>query len=81
MSESDTCGQLSRKSSSRPAPQLQMPGLTQQKISALSRCELEGFSVERLMNPLTALDQVIEIVIRRKPRSRTAGRIDVVVAQ
>jgi hypothetical protein len=34
----------------------------------------------RLMNLLTALDQDVEIVIRRKPRSRKAGRISVVAA-
>ena len=37
-------------------------------------------SVERLMNLLTALDQDVEIVIRRKPRSRKNGRISVVAA-
>jgi hypothetical protein len=30
--------------------------------------------VERLMTFLTALDQDVEIVIRKKPRSRAAGR-------
>jgi hypothetical protein len=34
----------------------------------------------RLMNLLTALDQDVEIVIRRKPRSRKAARISVVAA-
>ena len=33
------------------------------------------------MNLLTALDQDIEIVIRRKPRSRKAGRISVVATE
>jgi helix-turn-helix protein len=42
--------------------------------------KLAGFSVERLMNLFTALDQDVEIVIRRKPRSRKAGRIRVVAA-
>ena len=55
-------------------------GVTQPKVSALRHYKLAGFSVERLMNLLTALDQDIEIVIRRKPRSRTAARIRVVVA-
>jgi predicted XRE-type DNA-binding protein len=55
-------------------------GVTQPKISALRNYKLAGFSVERLMNLLTALDQDIEIVIRRKPRSRRAGRISVVAA-
>jgi predicted XRE-type DNA-binding protein len=55
-------------------------GVTQPKISALRNYKLAGFSVERLMNLLTALDQDIEIVIRRKPRSRRAARISVVAA-
>jgi predicted XRE-type DNA-binding protein len=49
-------------------------------VSALRNYKLAGFSVERLMNLLTALDQDIEIVIRRKRRSRKGGRITVVAA-
>ena len=49
-------------------------GVTQPKVSALRHYKLAGFSVERLMNLLTALDQDVEIVIRQKPRSRKAGR-------
>jgi predicted XRE-type DNA-binding protein len=45
-------------------------GVTQPKVSALRKYKLAGFSVERLMNLLTALDQDIDIAIRRKPRSR-----------
>src|ERR1700730_7344818 len=45
-------------------------GVTQPKVSALAHYKLAGFSVERLMTLLTALDQDIEIVIKRKPRSR-----------
>jgi predicted XRE-type DNA-binding protein len=55
-------------------------GLTQPKVSALRNYKLAGFSVERLMNLLTALDQDVEIVVRRKPRSRRAARIKVVAA-
>lgn len=55
-------------------------GLTQPKVSALRNYKLAGFSVERLMTLLTALDQDVEIVIRPKPRSRTAARISVVAA-
>jgi predicted XRE-type DNA-binding protein len=55
-------------------------GVTQPKVSALRHYRLAGFSVERLMNLLTALDQDVEIVIRRKPRSRKTGRISVVAA-
>ena len=55
-------------------------GVSQPKVSALRNYKLAGFSVERLMNLLTALDQDVEIVIRRKPRSRKTGRISVVAA-
>ena len=55
-------------------------GLNQPKVSALRNYKLEGFSVERLMTLLNALDQDIEIVIREKPRSRAAARISVVAA-
>lgn len=55
-------------------------GVSQPKVSALANYKLDGFSVERLMTFLTALDQDVEIVIRRKPSSRGAGRISVVAA-
>jgi predicted XRE-type DNA-binding protein len=54
--------------------------INQPKISTLSNYRLEGFSVERLMRFLNALDRDIEIVIRPKPRSRKAGRILVTAA-
>jgi predicted XRE-type DNA-binding protein len=54
-------------------------GVSQPKVSALRNYKLAGFSVERLMNLLTALDQDVEVVIRQKPRSRKAARISVVV--
>lgn len=54
--------------------------VNQPKVSALANFKLDGFSVERLMTFLTALDQDVEIVIRNKPRSRPAGRISVVPA-
>jgi predicted XRE-type DNA-binding protein len=55
-------------------------GLTQPKVSALRHYKLAGFSVERLMNLLTALDQDVEIVIRQKPRARKVARMSVVAA-
>ena len=54
--------------------------INQPKISALSNYRLEGFSVERLMNFLTALDRDVHIVLRRTPSSRRAGRILVTAA-
>ena len=49
--------------------------VNQPKVSALSNYQLEGFSVERLMNFLTALDRDVNIVIRRRPGTRRGGRI------
>ena len=54
--------------------------VNQPKVSALQHYKLDGFSVERLMTFLTALDRDVEISIRKKPRSRSAGRISVVAA-
>jgi predicted XRE-type DNA-binding protein len=53
--------------------------VNQPKVSALLHYKLEGFSVERLMNFLLALGQDVEIVVKAKPRSRSA-RIDVKAA-
>lgn len=54
--------------------------VNQPKVSALANYKLDGFSVERLMTFLTALDQDVEITIKTKPRSRAAARISVVAA-
>jgi predicted XRE-type DNA-binding protein len=55
--------------------------INQPKISALTHYRLEGFSVERLMHFLNALDRDVEIVIRKKPRSKRAARIVVTGTQ
>lgn len=55
-------------------------GITKPKVFALRHYKLAGFSMERLINLLTALDRDVEIVIRPKPLSRKAGRIRVVRA-
>jgi predicted XRE-type DNA-binding protein len=49
-----------------------MLGINQPKVSALLHFKLEGFSVERLIRFLVALDHDVEIVIRHKPRNRRA---------
>src|SRR5690349_18717710 len=54
--------------------------INQPKISALSNYRLAGFSVERLMNFLTALDRDVEIVIRTKRSSRRRATILVTAA-
>ncbi len=56
--------------------------VNQPKISALAHYKLEGFSVERLMNFLTALDRDVEIVICKAKKRKTsqAGRGEIRVA-
>ncbi len=46
--------------------------ISQPKVSALLHYKLEGYSVERLMRFLVALGHDVEIVVRAKPRSRSA---------
>ena len=52
-------------------------GIPQPKVSALVNYRLDGFSAEKLMHFLTALDRDVEIRIKRKPRSREQGQIRV----
>jgi predicted XRE-type DNA-binding protein len=54
--------------------------VSQPKISALANYKLDGFSIERLMIFLTGLDRDVEIVVKKKPRSRREARISVVAA-
>lgn len=53
-------------------------GVDQGKVSALLRGQLAGFSTERLFKFLNALDHDIEIVIKKKARSRKNARVAVV---
>lgn len=50
-------------------------GTTQPKVSNLINGKLEGFSLERLARFLNCLDRDVEIVVKRRPRSRTRSRI------
>ena len=54
--------------------------IDQPKVSKLLRGQLREFSTERLFRFLMALDQDVEIVIRRKPRSRRHARVSVIAA-
>ncbi|MEK7486837.1 MAG: helix-turn-helix transcriptional regulator [Planctomycetota bacterium] len=50
-------------------------GVDQPKISALLHGRIAGFSLERLLGFLTALDRDIEIVIKNKPKSRRKAHL------
>ncbi len=55
-------------------------GIDQPKISKLLRGRLREFSTDRLFRFLNALDQDVEIVIKRKPRSRRQATVSVITA-
>lgn len=56
-------------------------GIAQPKVSAIRNYLLDNFSVERLMEMLTALDQDVEITIRPRARKGVGGRISVLEVQ
>lgn len=55
-------------------------GIDQPKVSKLLRGRLREFSTDRLLRFLNALDQDVEIVIKRKPRSKRQARVSVIAA-
>ncbi len=53
-------------------------GIDQPKVSALMKGKLTGFSTERLFRFLNALGCDVEIMVKKKPEAKSAGRITVV---
>jgi len=56
-------------------------GLTQPKLSNLLRGHFHGVSERRLIECLTRLGRDVDIVVKEEPRSRSTGRLSVVVQQ
>lgn len=56
-------------------------GIAPLEVSALKRYRLDPFSVEQLLEFLTALDQDVEIMIRPRAASSGAGQISVLAVQ
>ena len=54
-------------------------GIPQPRVSSLARYKLNEFSVEKLMELLTLLDQDVEIMIR--PRLKEVGVVSVLTVQ
>jgi predicted XRE-type DNA-binding protein len=50
----------------------QVIGVSQPKVSALFHGRLDGFSLERIMRFLAALDQRVEISVRRKSKRESS---------
>jgi predicted XRE-type DNA-binding protein len=69
----------SRKLKQRDASSLL--GIPQPKVSALKNYRLDNFSVERLMELLTVLDQDVEIMIRPHSGKDKGGHISVLEIQ
>ena len=55
--------------------------IPQPKVSALKNYRLDQFSVERLMEFLTALNQDVEITIRPRTNTNGTGHISVLAVQ
>jgi predicted XRE-type DNA-binding protein len=69
----------SRRLKQREAAELL--GIPQPKVSTIKNYRLDNFSVERLMEFLTALDQDVEIRIRPRAAKGKGGRISVLAVQ
>ena len=52
-------------------------GIDQPKVSALRNGRLSGFSVERLIRFLNALNRDVEIIVKSKAGARRRGRLSV----
>ena len=52
-------------------------GIDQPRVSALINGRLKGFSIERLFSFLRKLDRDIEIVVRERPKGKSATEIQV----
>ena len=83
LAKSDLALKLAQIINSKKLSQTQaatLLGITQPKVSAILNGRLKGFSLEKLLLLAIALDQDIEIVIKRKPKTREQGRLRVVCA-
>ena len=73
-------GEIVRGRHLTQAEAAELLGATQPIVSKLMNGQLHGFSMERLVRFLNALDRDVEIVVTRRPRSRTRGQTKVRVA-
>jgi predicted XRE-type DNA-binding protein len=55
-------------------------GIPQPKLSGMLRGQFRGISEAKMLDCLNRLGRDVEIVVRKPPRSRTAGRTSVVFA-
>ncbi|TBV04051.1 helix-turn-helix domain-containing protein [Phytopseudomonas dryadis] len=55
-------------------------GLSQPKVSDILRGKFRGISEARMMDCLSRLGRDVQIVVKQAPRTRKAGRVEVVFA-
>lgn len=55
-------------------------GLSQPKVSDMLRGKFRGISEARMMDCLSRLGRDVQIVVKQAPRTRKAGRVEVVFA-
>lgn len=55
-------------------------GISQPKVSMILNGQLKGFSMEKLLTLMMALNRDIEIVVKPKPRGQEHGRLRVICA-
>ena len=53
-------------------------GISQPKVSMILNGQLKGFSMEKLLSLIMALNRDIEIVVKLKPRNQEHGRLRVI---
>jgi predicted XRE-type DNA-binding protein len=70
-------GEIVAKRHLTQAAAAELLGIDQPKVSALVRGNLTGFSIERLFRLLNALDRDVEIVVKRRPRTRGSAGVRV----
>ena len=70
--------EITNKRNLTQAQAAKLLGITQPKVSAILNGRLKGFSLEKLMLLMIALDQDVEIVVKGKPKAREHGHLRVV---
>lgn len=80
LAKADLAAKIAQIISKRHLSQAQaaeLLGITQPKVSAILNGRLRGFSLEKLLHLMMALDRDIEIIVKRKPRTKNHGELRV----
>lgn len=83
LAKADLAGKIAQIINKRHLTQSQAAELLkipQPKVSMIMNGRLKGFSMEKLMTLMMALNRDIEIVVKLKPKTQEHGRLRVVCA-